>query len=43
MDLMLLAATKGTTLEVECIGDDAIACLENLSALVQRGFDEEDD
>tara|TARA_R110000744_G_scaffold96544_1_gene186520 strand:- start:276 stop:557 length:282 start_codon:yes stop_codon:yes gene_type:complete len=43
MDLMLLAATKGTTLEVECNGDDAIACLEHLSALVERGFDEEDD
>ncbi|MBL4809224.1 MAG: HPr family phosphocarrier protein [Phycisphaerales bacterium] len=43
MDLMLLAATKGTSIEVVCNGDDAKACLEHLSEMVRRGFDEEDD
>ena len=43
MDLMLLAATKGTSIEVVCKGDDAKDCLEHLSDLIRRGFDEEDD
>ena len=42
MDLMLLAATKGTQIEVICKGDDAKACLEHLSNMVRRGFDEDD-
>ena len=41
MDLMLLAATKGTQIEVICKGDDAKACLEHLSSMVRRGFDED--
>jgi len=43
MDLMLLAATKGTQIEVVCNGDDAKACLEYLSEMVRRGFDEDDE
>jgi len=43
MELMLLAATKGTEIEVECNGSDAQDCLASLVALVERGFDEEED
>ncbi len=43
MDLMLLAATKGTLIEVECKGKDAKACLDHLSEMVRRGFDEDDE
>lgn len=42
MELMMLAATKGTELEIVCTGDDADRCLEALADLVRRGFDEED-
>ncbi|MFK7758336.1 MAG: HPr family phosphocarrier protein [Phycisphaerales bacterium] len=42
MDLMLLAATKGTTIEVVCKGDDAKACLKHLSTMVKNGFDEDE-
>lgn len=41
MELMMLAATKGTELEVVCKGDDAQEALAHLASLVQRGFDEE--
>lgn len=41
MEMMLLAATKGTELEVCAEGDDAQACLDELVKLVGRGFDEE--
>lgn len=41
MELMMLAATKGTELEVSAEGDDAEACLDELTKLVERGFDEE--
>lgn len=43
MELMMLAATKGTELELVCIGDDAKAALEHLAAMVSRGFDEEEE
>lgn len=43
MDLMMLAATMGTRLEIACTGDDADDCLKHLSDLVGRGFDEEDE
>ncbi len=43
MDLMLLAATKGTMIEVVCKGDDAKACLDHLSDMIKRGFDEDDE
>jgi phosphocarrier protein HPr len=42
MELMMLAATAGTEIELVCTGDDADDCLAFLSDLVARGFDEED-
>ncbi len=41
MQMMLLAATKGTELEIECVGDDAPAACAALKKLVESGFDED--
>lgn len=41
MEMMLLAATAGTVLEVEATGDDAQAAIDDLVKLVASGFDEE--
>lgn len=41
MQMMLLAATKGTELEVVADGDDASTACEALKKLVDGGFDEE--
>lgn len=41
MQMMMLAATQGTPLEVTADGDDAEQALDALKALVARGFDEE--
>jgi phosphocarrier protein len=41
MQMMLLAATKGTALEVVAEGDDAAKACDALKTLVQSGFDEE--
>ena len=41
MQMMLLAATKGTELEVVAEGDDAGKACEALKKLVDGGFDEE--
>ena len=41
MHMMMLAATKGTQLEVIASGGDAAACCEALKKLVEAGFDEE--
>lgn len=41
MEVMMLAATNGSTLEIICEGDDAEACADGLKALIERGFDEE--
>lgn len=41
MQMMLLAATKGTNLEVVAEGDDAKAACAALKTLVDGGFDEE--
>lgn len=41
MEIMMLAATRGTVLELICEGEDAEACAAELKALVERGFDEE--
>lgn len=41
MQMMMLAATQGTPLEIVSEGEDAEAALGALSALVARGFDEE--
>ncbi|MFI4898173.1 MAG: HPr family phosphocarrier protein [Phycisphaerales bacterium JB059] len=41
MEIMMLAATKGTELEIVLEGEDAGPCAEELTSLVARGFDEE--
>jgi phosphocarrier protein len=41
MEVMLLAATRGTSLLICADGDDAEAALDRLKALVASGFDEE--
>ncbi len=41
MQMMMLAATQGTPLEIVSEGEDAEAALGALCALVERGFDEE--
>lgn len=41
MQMMMLAATQGTALEVVADGDDAEPACAALKALVERGFDEE--
>ena len=41
MDMMMLAATSGTALEITCEGDDAEAAAKTLERLVESGFDEE--
>jgi phosphotransferase system HPr-like phosphotransfer protein len=41
MEIMLLAATKGTELEIIVAGANAKACLDELCRLVERGFDED--
>jgi len=42
MELMLLAAIKGTEIEVVCTGNDAKEALGHLASLVRNGFNEED-
>ena len=42
MELMMLAATQGTEIEVLCKGPDAKDALDHLADLVARGFDESD-
>lgn len=41
MNLMMLAATQGTELEIEAAGPDADAALEALAKLIASNFDEE--
>jgi phosphocarrier protein HPr len=41
MHMMMLAATKGTSLEIVAQGLDAAKCCEALRKLVEAGFDEE--
>jgi phosphocarrier protein HPr len=43
MELMMLAATQGTVIEVVCKGKDAKEALDHLASMINRGFDEEDD
>lgn len=42
MGLMMLAAAKGTTIDVQARGPDAEAALDAVRALVECGFNEED-
>lgn len=41
MQMMMLAATEGTQLQIEAVGDDAEAALSALQELIERRFDEE--
>jgi phosphocarrier protein HPr len=41
MQMMMLAAAKGATLEISAEGPDADKALAALKALVESGFDEE--
>lgn len=41
MQIMMLAATKGTVLKVEADGDDAKDACAAIKRLVDRGFDED--
>lgn len=41
MQLLMLAATAGTELEIRAEGEDAAAATKALEALVRDGFDEE--
>ena len=41
MEMMLLAATKGTRLTIEVSGGDAGSALDTLTDLVARGFNED--
>jgi phosphotransferase system HPr (HPr) family protein len=41
MEMMMLAATKGTNLEIKADGPDAQACVEALAKLVANGFGED--
>lgn len=43
MELMMLAATHGSEIELVCTGDDAHDALHHLAGLVSRGFDEEEE
>jgi len=41
MEMMLLAATRGTVLTLDAEGEQAEACLEALTALVREKFHED--
>ncbi len=41
MEMMMLAATQGTNLEIKADGPDARACVEALAKLVANGFGED--
>lgn len=41
MEMMMLAATQGTNLDIVCEGDDADACIGSLAKLVADGFGED--
>jgi phosphocarrier protein len=41
MQMMMLAATQGTDLEIEAAGADAEQAMDKLTGLVERKFDED--
>ena len=41
MSILILAATKGSTIQVEARGPDRHAAMEAVSALIDRKFDED--
>ncbi|MDR1853514.1 MAG: HPr family phosphocarrier protein [Azoarcus sp.] len=42
MGLMMLAASRGTTITIETVGEDAEAALASIVALVANRFDEDE-
>ena len=42
MGVMMLAAGKGTRLEIEAVGEDAEQALDSLETLVKHRFDEDE-
>lgn len=43
MGVMMLTAEEGARIEIRAEGEDAEKAIEELVALVERGFDEDDD
>lgn len=43
MGVMMLAAEQGAAIEIRAQGEDAEGAVEELRALVERGFDEDDE
>ena len=43
MGVMMLAAEKGATIDIRAEGEDAEQAVEQLVALIGRGFDEDDE
>jgi len=43
MGVMMLAAEQGATIRIRAEGGDATEAVQQLVALVERGFDEDDD
>ncbi|HED52735.1 MAG TPA: HPr family phosphocarrier protein [Phycisphaerales bacterium] len=41
MEMMMLAATQGTKLEIVAEGEDAEPCIAKLKSLVEAGFDDD--
>ncbi|MDF1747554.1 MAG: HPr family phosphocarrier protein [Alphaproteobacteria bacterium] len=41
MGLMMLAASKGTTIDISVSGPEALAAMEEITALINAGFHEE--
>ncbi len=41
MEVLMLAAAKGTELELHVNGEDAEQALTDVAALIERGFDED--
>ena len=41
MGVLMLAAEKGSAIHIRCEGDDAEQALDELAALVARGFEED--
>ena len=42
LDLLMLAAAQGKSVTILCDGSDAQIAIDEISALIGRGFDEED-
>ena len=42
MQLLMLAGTAGTVLEITAEGDDATAALASIAELIERGFEDDE-